>query len=239
MSDVPVPLRQSGVLFEPALAELRAELWNASPQDLGHSLLGVARQVRRELRGQVRGLPDLSRPGALDPESILVWEILPEVCRRLIGRAGVEMLMTPSERRTVPCDHLTDIELRGWVAECLRPSRFFGAGELLRKHPDRFPMQPGGLFVSEILGSPVERGHIAEIATARLVETGPDAGKPLEDRMSQRIRSFANMAGRLFHETTWSPELQIEISAWLDEPSPQPANSPQAIRIDGPSPTPS
>lgn len=239
MSDIPVPPRRSGAPFEDALAALRAELWDASPQDLGHSLLGVARQARRELRGQLRGLPDLSRPGALDPESILIWEILPEVCRRLIERSGVDLLMSPQERRTVPCDHLTDIELRGWVAECLRPSRFAGAGEVLRANPDRFPVQPGGLFMADILGVRVERGHIAEIATARLIETGPYAGKPLEDRMSLRIQSFAKMGGRLFDERTWSPELQIEISDWLDEPSPPPANSPLAIRVEGPAPQPS
>lgn len=238
MSDVPVPPHQSGALFQNALADLRAELWNASPPELGHSLLGAARQARRELRGQVRGLVDLSRPGALDPESILVWEILPEVSRRLIEREGVELLMTPQERRTVPCDHLTDIELRGWVAECLRPSRFARAAELLRAHPDRFPMAPDALFVSEIFGVPVDRGHIAEIATARLVETGPDAGKPMEDRMSVRIRALAAMAGRFVDENTWSPELQIEISAWLDEPSPPAANSPEPARLEGTSPLP-
>lgn len=235
MTDVPVSTTDSSV-FPSAIDALRDECWQASPAELGHSLLGAARQLRRELRGQVRGLPDLSRAGALDPESILVWEILPEVARRLIEREGVELLMTPQERRAVPCDHLTDLELRGWVADCLRPSRFVRAAKLLRADPDRFPLGPDALFVSEVFGVPVERGHMAELATARLIESGPDAGKAMEDPMSTRIRVISALAGRSGAETSWSPELHDEITLMLGEPRPAPANDGHPADRDGASP---
>lgn len=192
---------------------LRLRLWKASPLAAGRFLLDQARQARSELRGQRPGVPDLSEPASgFDIEGLLVWEVLPEIARRLMKQDGVAAMIAREERQAVPCDHIPDADLRAWTGSMMLPERFAAAAEILRAHPEALPRQSLRPFAIEILGTPFACGNAVEIASAKL--SGVAEGRhPPADPMSHRMAALGEDLAPGRGWRSWSPAFGSAMAA--------------------------
>mgnify|MGYP000446953160 CR=1 FL=1 len=144
---------------------------NGTCAEAAAMILGLCRQARRECRGQMPGVPDLSVHKGQMAEGALLYEYLPELASRLLKASGVEMLRTADERDIPDLDHFSDADLRLAIGDCMRSSRFPAIGSSLR--------QLSGLnaFACEILAGDPHEGNPVEITTSRMIPA-LDADQP-------------------------------------------------------------
>lgn len=164
--------------FSPAaIADLAAATaLEASDVQLGLGLIGLARRLRRECVGQRPGIPDLSRHNA-SYESLLAWEVLPEMAARLMRQGGVDLARTKDELEVPGMEIFSNEDLRKSLADGLRFSQLPAISEELRAHAAPGEIQAGRLLACEILARPVAFGNVAEISCARLCPE-PAPGSP-------------------------------------------------------------
>lgn len=173
------------------MTEACLSIVDETPARTGQLVLSMARRVRSELTGQVPGVPDLSRHDPRQPLSVLVYEAVPELARRLFRRDGIHLQMHADER-CGGIDHITDIDLRWIIAEVLAPGTFQRAAIELRLHGETTGVRATQSLVADMFGRPIERGNPVEIASGKLL-VGYPAGDV--DRLTARISRFAIAAG--------------------------------------------
>lgn len=161
----------------------------ASDTDLGLGLIGLARRLRRECIGQKPGVPDLRRPNA-SYESLLAWEVLPEMADRLLKRSGAVMARTRAEQDVPSMEIFSDEDLRKSLGDGLKFSRFPEISETLRAGAAPGEIQPGRLLACELVARPIALGNVVAISCARL-SPDPMPGTPEADEdwfVSERRR---------------------------------------------------
>jgi len=139
----------------------------ASDLDLGRGLIGLARRLRLECQGQHPDVPNLRSPNATY-ESLVAWEVLPEMSDRLMRRAGVQMARTREELSVPSMEIFSDADLRKSLADGMKFSRFAGIAEKLRSLEDPADIQPGRLLACELISQPIPAGNVLAISCARL-----------------------------------------------------------------------
>lgn len=144
-----------------------AAAMEASDLDLGRGLIGLARRLRLECNGQHPDVPNLRSPNATY-ESLVAWEVLPEMAARLMRRAGVEMARTKDELEVPSMEIFSEGDLRKSLADGLRFSRFAEIGDKLRSFEDPAEIQPGRLLACELISQPIAAGNVLAISCARL-----------------------------------------------------------------------
>lgn len=151
-----------------AVAQRAAETaLEATDLDLGRGLIGLARRLRLECHGQHPDVPNLRSPNATY-ESLVAWEVLPEMAERLMRRAGVQMVRTKEELDVPSMEIFSDADLRQSLADGLRFSRFAEIGDRLRGLEDPAEIQPGRLLACELVSQPIAAGNVLAISCARL-----------------------------------------------------------------------
>lgn len=154
-----------------AIAKLqRGVAWQAiasSDVEIADTLLGLAHQLRKECRGQAPGIPDLRRFRITTPESVLAFEILPEMARRLYDAHGIEFVDPDQDLSPRLTSHYSAPELRMAAGECFKRCNFIdAAGDVRTKLAGA--IEPGRLLALEIVSSALGRGNLIEIAASRI-----------------------------------------------------------------------
>ncbi|MCE6959636.1 hypothetical protein LAZ40_11465 [Cereibacter sphaeroides] len=144
--------------------------------DLARGVIGLARGLRRECVGQRPGVPDLRKPDA-SFESLLAWELLPELAARLMARTGATFVRSREETAVPSLAVFSDADLRRSFGEAMRSCRFGEVADTLRRHAAPDEIQPGRLLACEIASQDLSCGNIVEIACSRLVPE-PAPGTP-------------------------------------------------------------
>ena len=158
-----------------------ATAMSSSDADLAKGLVGLARRIRKECVGQRRDIPNLKAPNATC-ESLLVWEVMPEIARRLLARSGATLLFTTAERKVPSMDIFSDEDLRRTAADGLRFSRFKTISGILRKHARPGEIEPGKILGVEFLARPIHMGNLLEISCSRLSPApAPESPEAAED----------------------------------------------------------
>lgn len=160
-------MRQSDHLETCTLTELKRQAIQiareGSRAEVGSMILGLSRRIRKECRGQLPGIPDLTSHKPQMAEGALVYEYLPELAQRFLTGSGADMLRTAEERAVPDLDHFTDEDLRLAIGDGLRASRFAAISARLRL------LQEPRSFATEIFAGDLHDGNVIEIATSRLI----------------------------------------------------------------------
>jgi hypothetical protein len=173
-----------------------------TPARAGQMILSMARRVRQELSGQVPGIPDLTGHDTAQPMSILVWEAMPELARRLFRRDGI-MVQLHDNEVSGDVRHITDVDLRWIIAQCLSATAFRRAARELRLQSEITGVGHDQALVADLIGRAIEEGNPVEIASGKLLSSAPE-GDP--DPMTQKISDKSlHMLGR--RGFTWQHDL--------------------------------
>lgn len=153
----------------------------------------LAEELLRLARATRQAHPDkLADPHGVTYEPNFVWQVVPEVARRL----GATRLL-PNEATSADVKTVSDAELRRMVGVYLQNTVLDRWD--LKKDSDT----PGP---GEILGHNLANGNPVAMAADRLAPA-PEAGHDRDDWIARHTREISRRRG---HEETpyWSPELQ-------------------------------
>ncbi|MCW3784660.1 hypothetical protein [Defluviimonas salinarum] len=181
--------------------------FRGSAVEAANGIMRIARQIRRECRGQSPVVPDLSTRGA-SSEGVLVHDWLPELAARLILASGEEVSEPAGRLANPDLAHMSDRDLRLAIGDALRFSMLGGAAMSVRLNAGPGEIRDDRLLAVELLARKVAEGNVVEIATSRLCP-------PLErsdpaharDWLAREIERSRKAAGIGVGGPAWCPEI--------------------------------
>ncbi|HDZ51488.1 hypothetical protein LCGC14_0112430 [marine sediment metagenome] len=178
--------------------------YNLDDQSLGHGLIDLSRQARKEI--EMIGMKGGHSSVPLDSyEGMLLYRLIPEISRRLIRKGGARLLLLEGERPGADVTNIPGDSLRRLTGDCVAKSAFDIVAEKVRDRFDPDFLNTSTFFACEAIQRDCRSGNIVEIGLSRAVPANHI--QPTQDFFAGNIEDWLIKQGISMETPSWSPEV--------------------------------